>query len=76
MSTSHRTCQHTDTVVCVRNEVCKGNVEFRGIPTVMENARFWEADLIAMDFSIGIKRWGPCDLKQQSMSHITAGLFI
>lgn len=42
----------------------------------MENAGLWEADLIAMDFSIGIKRWEPCDLKQQSMSRITAGLFI
>lgn len=41
----------------------------------MEDAGFWKADLIAMDFSIGIKRRGPCDLKH-NMLDLTTELFI
>lgn len=76
MSTTRGACQHSNTVVCVWDEVHHCNIKLRGIPTVMEDAGFWEADLIAMDFSIGIKRRGPCDLKRQSMLDLTAGLFI
>ena len=63
MSTAIGTRQQSDTVVCVWNKVLYCDVERRSIATVMEDAGFWEADLIAMDFSVGNKRRGPCDLQ-------------
>lgn len=65
MSTTHGTRQHGDTVICVRDKVCQRDVQLRSISTVMENAGFWEADLIAVDFSIRNKRRRPCDLKDK-----------
>lgn len=67
--------QHSNTVVCVWNEVRYCDVELRGVATVMEDAGFWEADLIAVDFSIGNKRMRPCDLKQNVLD-LSSGLFI
>ena len=65
MSTTNGTCQHGDTVICVWDKVHQHNVQLRSISTVMENAGFWEADLIAVDFSIRNKRRRPCDLKDK-----------
>lgn len=63
MSAAFRTGQHSDTVVCVRDEVSDCNVKVGGGPTVTGDPGLREADLIAVDFSIGIKRTGPRDLQ-------------
>lgn len=75
MSTAFGTGQHSDTVVCVRDEVSDCDVKVGGGPTVRGDPGLWEADLIAVDFSVGIKRTGPRDLKNNNMDS-SGGLFI
>lgn len=63
MTTTVRTCQHCDTVVCVRDEGRYWDAELRSFAALMEDAGFWEADLVTVDLPIGNKRRGPCYLK-------------
>ncbi|TNN67191.1 hypothetical protein EYF80_022608 [Liparis tanakae] len=74
MATTVGARQHSDTVVCVRSDVRYGDVQIGSIGTAMGDAGFWEADLVAVDFSIGNKRRRPCYLKHKQLMPDQTGL--